>query len=173
VALSQLHLIQLGTLVATFRPPARYKVVMRSSSKLVILATVGLAPTSALAQTPPTFALRGTPVLYVATPQSGKPDTPVAWVTFRTQEPTDSRKTVVRVHGMSGRTFGGRSTPCLRSTVVTDDGRSPLHAGNRYVVSFYARAGIGQSRPRTLVATRTLSAHAFRSTGRGRSAPSC
>jgi hypothetical protein len=125
-------------------------------------------PAAATAAASPTAAIAGTPVLTVAIRSKATRDGPAAWITFRTSRRLSNPRLIVgRVAGKSGRTY--RATPgstCLRSTIVTDSGRINMTPGRHYTVRFYARAGIGRKRPKTLVATRSLIAHGKRTTFR-------
>lgn len=140
-------------------------------SAAVCLTALALPAGAPAAEAP---KLAGTPVLRVASPQPGMPNTPTAWVTFKTHEQFDARLIVVRVHDASGRSYGGgRSSRCVRSTFVDEDGRGPLKIGHRYVVSLYTREGIGRSRPKTLLARFTLTARTFSPRRGSRSSPTC
>ena len=110
---------------------------------------------------PPVFKIADGARLYVpaSTPASGRA---AAWVVFRTSRHVDARLTVVQVAQRSGRSYtasGGAS--CIRSAVPSAAGRPAITAGHRYRVSFYARAGTGQSSERKLVTTRDLTATTF------------
>jgi hypothetical protein len=94
------------------------------------------------ASPPPAVSLAATPKLYVATGNRPAPNTPVA------------------------------GNNCVRSTIVSDDGRTDRRTGRRYTLEFYARSGIGAHAERKLVATRKLVARAFPVPERRR-APDC
>jgi hypothetical protein len=134
-------------------------------------ASLGLAQATA-ASSPPAISLAAAPRLYVATGNRSVPDTPVAWTVVQTVQHVNPRLIVVRVHDRSGRSYRIAGNNCVRSTIVTDNGRTDLKPGHRYTVEIYARGGIGIHAERKLVATRKLIARAF-PVAEGRRAPNC
>ena len=123
-------------------------------------ASLGLAQVTG-ASPPPAVSLAATPKLYIATGNPAVAGRPVAWTVFQTAQHVNPRLIVARVHGRSGRSYRIAGSNCVRSTIVTDDGRTDLEPGRRYTVEFYARSGIGAHAERKLVATRKLIARAF------------
>jgi hypothetical protein len=120
--------------------------------------TVG-APVAALqAQTPrtPVQSIRivGTPTLHVDTANASH-GYKSAWILFRTSPHLHGpRQVVVRVHGMSGRSYGNAGARnCVRSTII--HAANVLKPGRKYRVQFYARAGAHGQATR-LALTRTL-----------------
>jgi hypothetical protein len=134
-------------------------------------ASLGLAQATA-ASPPPAISLAATPTLYVAAGNPAAADRAVAWTVFQTAQHVNPRLIVVRVHDRSGRSYRIAGDNCVRSTIVTDNGRTDLEPGRRYTVEFYARSGIGAHAERKLVATRKLIARAFQVDERRR-APNC
>jgi hypothetical protein len=134
-------------------------------------ASLGLSQATA-ASPPPAVSLAATPKLYVATGNRPAPNTPVAWAVFQTVQHVNPRLIVVRVHDRSGRSYRVAGNNCVRSTIVSDDGRTDRRTGRRYTLEFYARSGIGAHAERKLVATRKLVARAFPVPERRR-APDC
>ncbi len=147
---------------------------LTAGASLANAATNPMAPSAVDADATPSVTIAQNPELTVAIRSKSAVDAPAVWVTFRTTERLANPRLVIsQVSGHSGRTFRVRDrSTCLRTTVVTDTGRIDLRAGRRYNVKFYARAGIGRSRPRTLITTRTLVARGLR-TEAGTHAPSC
>lgn len=125
---------------------------------LAAAAIIVAAPAGPAKAVTPSIA--GTPVLTVAVRHVPAHSVPAAWINFYTARKLDNPRLIVaRVHNHSGRTFrGSAGGNCLHSTVVTDDGRIGVTPGHRYRVSFYYRQGIGKSRSKTLIATRTVTA---------------
>jgi hypothetical protein len=120
--------------------------------------TVG-APVAALqAQTPrtPVHAIRivGTPTLHVDTANASH-GYKSAWVLFRTSPHLhEPRQVVVRVHGMSGRSFGNAGARnCVRSTIIR--AANVLRPGAKYRVQFHVRAG-AHGKTTRIALTRTL-----------------
>jgi hypothetical protein len=147
-----------------------------SKRLMIMLAFVALlVPAAAFARDTQAASvhLRERPVLHIASPQPGGRDQPVAWVTFRTRHHLDARLIVVRFADRSGRSYGGGTSDCVRSTFVDDNGRRAQRPGQRYVVPVYVRDGIGRTRPKRLASQFTLTAHAFHVTPGKRSAPAC
>src|SRR4051812_4774149 len=118
-------------------PVALFSLLAAGASSLALSATTN-------ASRPPAVMLAGTPKLYVATDNRPVADTPTAWTVFRTARHVNPRLTVVRVHGRSGRSYGAGAGNCVRSSIVTGDGRTDLRVGHSYVVRFYSRGGLGR-----------------------------
>jgi hypothetical protein len=113
--------------------------------------------------------------LYVAQRDQVRRADTAAWVIFRTNPRLrDARLIVVRVPGGSGRSYRSKGThDCIRSAVVTSTGRIGLEPGRRYAVRFYFRSGTGMRAPRTLFATRIVTARTFRVLGAQQRTPTC
>ena len=143
--------------------PSRRPLAAAGALAAAAALVAGLSAQASTAATPapPVFKIADGARLYVpaSTPASGRA---AAWVVFRTSRHVDARLTVVQVAQRSGRSYtasGGAS--CIRSAVPSAAGRPAITAGHRYRVSFYARAGTGQSSERKLVTTRDLTATTF------------
>lgn len=120
--------------------------------------TVG-APVAALqAQTSRTpvhaITIVGTPTLHVDTANASH-GYKSAWVLFRTSPHLhEPRQVVVRVHGMSGRSYGNAGARnCVRSTII--HAANVLKPGAKYRVRFHVRPGAHGKTTRVAL-TRTL-----------------
>jgi len=140
---------------------------------LFVSAGVGTARSSAGSTAPPTFKVAADARLYVAAKSPGV-GRAAAWVVFRTSPHVSARLTVVRVASQSGRSYAASgATNCIRSAVPSKSGSTTLKTGRRYRVSFYSRAGTGQSSPRKLITTRELTAITFTAPPTGLGTPHC
>jgi len=140
-----------------------------------VLLTALLVPAqiSAGAAAPPAFEVAAGARLYVpaSSPGTGRA---AAWVVFRTSPHVNARLTVVRVASRSGRSYAASGAAnCIRSAVPSRSGTTALKAGHRYRVSFYARAGTGQSSALKLITTRELTARTFTAPATGLGTPHC
>lgn len=146
---------------------------MVAVATLVMGAGAVAAQDSARATAPPTFKVATGARLYLPAtkPATGRA---AAWVVFRTSPHVSARLTVVRVAGRSGRSYAASgAADCIRSAVPAKAGSTVLKAGRRYRVSFYARAGTGQSSLRTLISSRVLTARTFTAPPTGLGTPHC
>ena len=154
-------------------PSRRTRATVAALAALLVLTAAVFAQGSAGAATAPTLKVVAGARLYVpaTTPGTGRA---AAWVVFRTSPHANARLTVVQVAGRSGRSYAASGAPnCIRSAVPSKSGSTALKAGRRYRVSFYSRAGTGQSSPRKLITTRDLTARTFTVPPIGLGTPHC
>jgi hypothetical protein len=140
----------------------------------IFTATVlSLVAAGAAATAAPAAVIATTPRLYAATPAPTTPGRPTTWIVFATRKHVDPRLLVATVDGRSGRSYRIAGPNCVRSTIVSKDGAARVTPGHRHTVRIYSRTSTGRTSPRTLVATKTVTSHAFAVRAGGARAPGC
>ena len=135
---------------------------MRATLAICALA-LGLGAAAPATAAAPDFHLAGTPRLYLL-PAGNQLGGPKVYVVFRsTVHLHEPRQVLASVKGHRGRTYASRRTHvanCYISTAIVRP--APIRPGIRYRVQFFVRPS-AYSKDRTLVTSRTVVAHSWRS----------